>query len=248
MSLEFEVNSGLIVSTLEQGPIYADNLEQAISLLNPSNSFVFFDLELTEEEKDMLDNLTVSHTYESLEAEYSKNMVNKFFQTIGNSPKISSLTSSLLDRILSPILSSNPEDTGFSLTSTQQEQASPMFFHIDEPIEFENIHFRISIALKGSGTLFCKLVEDENKKAEAYQTVFNEMDFLIKNRENYDVIINQINNIFNPCNLSAGNSIVQAPKYFGAAFIYGKSNYSAIHSTPKTDEENRIFLFAEGTK
>lgn len=44
------------------------------------------------------------------------------------------------------------------------------FFHInDMNYEYKNIEFRVSITLKGPGTLLYKLSEHEDKRFESYQ-------------------------------------------------------------------------------
>lgn len=112
----------------------------------------------------------------------------------------------------------------------RQRPLSPINWHIDQKEEVSDIiKYRVSIALKGPSTLFCKLSEDEQKKLEALALI-DEIS-----------LVNYLSSTPNPCTIENGHTIHAAPQYFGAIFVIGKTNFSAVHSAPIIND-NRIFI------
>ena len=95
------------------GVVLADNFEEAFNALGPDNSFAFFDLGLTAEEKEMFDKLDVKAqgSYEHGTKSSFCDSYTKFLMDNSNSEVLSSSISSILERILQSaktVISENP--------------------------------------------------------------------------------------------------------------------------------------------
>ena len=218
------------------GVVLADNFEQAFNALGPDNSFAFFDLGLTAEEKEMIDQLDVKiqKNYEhALKSSFSPSYTS-YLMDIGNSEVLSShISSSILEPILKNIKTIIYErDLIFGSATSPEFLNVPLYWHIDQSDDTK-VEYRISIALKGPGTMFCKLADSERTDA---MNILREIDSIADNFVSSEK--DQVE-APNPCPFE--NAIYQAPSYFGAVFMTGGNDLSAIHTVPIINEKRILF-------
>ena len=221
--------------------VLADNFEQAFNALGPDNSFAFFDLGLTAEEKEMFDQLDVKaegRYQHGLESSFSASYT-KYLTDNANSEVLSSSVSSILERIVQSAKTLTSETPLiFSHATTPEFLNAPLFWHIDQ-IEDIDVTYRVSIALKGTGTMFCKLANSE--RADAMSTLSEIRSIFANNSQDKNILVNALANAPDPC--TSKNDIYQAPLYFGAVFIAGGNDLSAMHTAPIIDGKRIVFTF-----
>lgn len=224
----------------------ADTFEEAVNMLGPDHSFAFFDLGLTAAEKEAIDQLKVTNEihYGGSHPISFYDSYNDHLKDIGNAEELSSTISSGLDRIVNTIHQTMPghsmtygDSVSFKDANSYLHDIDSQFllWHLDhEDSAYDNIRYRASIALKGSGTLFCKLSQDEQYRIEARNFASN-------------IFLDMPQRDFDTCNTENGHSIHQAPSYFGAVFIIGKTNLAAIHTAPIIEDERMHLIFDPST-
>lgn len=225
-----------VISTTERS--FLNNFEQAFNTLGVNKSFAFFDLGLTDEEKQMLDQLNVE-----VEGGYENGVDSSFFSTYteylvekGNNEILSLFVSLILESFVqgaSNLVNVEKIPLIFSQASTPELSNAPLLWHIDQRNDVE-VSYRGSIALKGPGTIFCKLSGLEREEA---MSSVNKINSVLEGGSS----INALVNISNPCPVE--NNIYQAPSYSGAVFISGGTDLSAIHARPTINENRIIFTF-----
>ena len=93
--------------------------------------------------------------------------------------------------------------------------------------------------MKGAGTIFCKLADSERKDT---MNILREISSIFDdNPQDKNIIAEALVNAPDPCPFK--NAIYQAPSYFGAVFIAGGNDLSAIHTTPIIEEKRILFTF-----
>lgn len=229
-----------VVPTAEMA--FLNNFEQAFNTLGVNNSFAFFDLGLTDEEKEIFDQLDVDveGSYQhgdnsSFASGYTEYLVEK-----GSSRILSLSISSILEKFVQSaqtLVNEEQIPLIFSHASTPELSNTPLMWHIDQRI-YSEVSYRGSIALKGPGTMFCKLLGTEREEA---MIAVNEINNILEGGNlNRTSLIEAVANISNPC---PENNIYQAPSYHGAVFICGGTDLSSIHTAPIISEKRIIFTF-----
>jgi hypothetical protein len=227
--------------------VLADNFTQALSMLGADNSFVYFDLGLTVEEKAILNQLDVNTT-ERYEHEFDSNFsvsYTDYLKNIGNDEILSSSVSSVLEKIVQntqTLSSKSPFIFGYA--TTPEVLNFPLNWHVDQKdTVYDNLSYRVSIAIKGEGTMFCKLAEDKQKQIDAINTLNEIRSILDNNSQDENTLVEALNRAPNPCAIEDGHLISQAPSYFGTVFVIGKTDFSAIHTAPIVTDKRIFFSF-----
>lgn len=221
--------------------VLAGDFEQAFNALEPDNSFAFFDLGLTTEEKAMFDQLDIKaekHYEHGLKSSFSPSYI-KYLEDIGNDEVLSSSISSILERIVQStknLVSKYP--LIFSYATTPEFLNLPLYWHIDQSDNVE-VTYRVVIALKGPGTMFCKLAG--SGRTDAMNTLNEIRSIFNNNFQDENILAEALVNAPDLCSIKS--AIYQAPSYFGAVFIAGGNNLSAIHTAPIINEKRIVFTF-----
>lgn len=203
-------------------------------------------MNLTSEEKAIISQLEANDTKsfdQLLNSTFHANYTN-YLTAIGNNEEVASRTSSIIKNFAERYMQLSPESEDvliFGEATTPEALNSPIDWHIDKIDQVSDIiKYRVSIALKGPSTLFCKLAEGEQKKLESL-TLIDEIFDNINNIEDEISSAYYLASAPNPCTIENGRTIYAAPQYFGAIFVTGKTNFSAVHSAPIIND-NRIFI------
>lgn len=240
----------------------ADNFEDAFNMLGPDHSFAFFDLGLTTHETETLNQLdaTSIKRYEQKFNSLFHDSYMNYLEDIGNDKKLSSSTSSILEKIINSTQTLFPISQGITSVSRSSENLDvPIRWHTDTAFTDTEVSYRIVIALKGQGTMFCKF-DQEQERVETLNAMntIKELRNIINpdfpsNIITPDILSNAINTLMlidtnilyksvNPCLIENGATTHQVPLYFGAVFMFGNTQNPAIHTAPIQNETRIVFV------
>lgn len=238
----------------------ADNLVQALSLLDSDKQFVHFNLGFTNDEISSLEQLTVTNSnpeqffrnFNSFNSDFEK-----YFQSLGNNELISlsasSIVGELVNQFAEEIKNHSSVDTLNILSSAST--IDPSYYSLDnawhvdgyDGDDGDNHSYKVVFRLIGPGTLFCKLskdnelelrsmLEDSLSKIREIGSLSEDEGLLKSNLEGMDEFRNL-------CDPKKGHIISETPKYHGTVFMNGYKG--AIHRIPTVTSE-RIFISLEG--
>jgi hypothetical protein len=227
---------------------WADNFESAVGMLGPDNPFVGFDLNITSQEREVLESLQSNQTsiYElkTLEGNLDsfQHTYTQYLVSIGNNPYISSSAAAIITKLIN---SFGIKDIHYYGSSNDESPA--LLWHIDQyALIYEKPVYRIAITLKGPGTLFCKPSEQVNEKSlfiEKFKEVSDMFMYSLESQSFNTDIFSLQNKL---CSFENGHKIYQAETLSATIFTVGGkidniSPLSAVHTSPKNQAE-RIFL------
>lgn len=210
-------------------------IQATLKTLGPNSSFVYYDLDPSERERNALKTLKINMTddynnYGNLDGLESE--VRDFLKTLGKGNDTSAQdVSQLITRLVKEVLQGCGQETAWvavrSFTPTSAYDLPR--WHTDGYYyaPYEGDPYKFAITLRGPPTLFYQLPADKREEFYALQRKGNEQNEY--NRQALALMLNTVK-----------EAISIGQLYQGAVFIVG-SNHAAVHSEPPIKEE-RLFL------
>lgn len=231
MGSVFFFNPGFAV---EEGNVI-NRIPTAIKELGPENSFVCYDLHLSDDDIKVLKSLKVSITDEYNNYGNLKDLnseVRTFIKSLNKENEaIAEATSKIIARIVNDIVRASGQETAWvavrSFIPTSEYDVPRWHRDGYYYAPYEGNPYKFAVTLKGPSTLFYNLPNDLKKEFSDLERTGTEKNGY--NRQTLATFLGQ----------SQGNTRVPQP-YQGAIFIVG-SEYAAIHSEPPIHEE-RLFI------
>lgn len=227
-----------------------DKQSQKLESLVKDTTFASFDLGLSQDEMQQLQNLTINATrainnYGHLDTLESETVV--FLKKLGNSDEDAHIASKVISNIVMRDISSTDNETAWvSLRAfTPNESYDLPRWHTDGAFyrSTENVCYKRAYALKGASTLFLQVPDDVraqffNIQSKTYAGMtYAEIKSLSKRELDALMLPNRIR----LAELLAGYHVYTAPANTGTIFVTGGRNRGAIHSEPPM-HENRLFM------
>lgn len=219
-------------STLSKYLTSIDQFPKNILALGPNNSYQFFNLNLTDKQKQALNNLAINKTdtiviYNSLENLI--NLTNNFLKSVGESDTQISLEVAkiILEIVLRIIKIFNQETAQVIIrASLPNDMFKIPRWHTDGYyyMPHSGYQYKAAVTLIGPGTLFHKLA---NEQREAFNQICD-------NRVETSKMLNNV--IPETSDTSKG-----------ALFIAGHKEHSAVHSEPHINCKRLFFSVVPGS-
>ena len=222
----------------------AENLGQALKLLGP-NSFVDFDLGITEEESTILNSLNVDcfgnvdrfgRGRGDISIDISKfhSECTAYFKSMGNDDELSSSAASIANKMINSYMKDKydyqPEfykgKSNYIVLFSHCESNKPLVggWHTDYAVTSYDAH----INHDGENPTYYKAI----LMLKGPGTLFCKPLETMHNRATYE----EANEIGESC--IKHNTVHQAKPGFGSVFIMSNTNIAAVHSSPSTDDNN----------
>jgi hypothetical protein len=236
------------------------NFPQAFNMISANDSFIDFKLDISVEEQLIFEQLSVnsassyqlslqSHNITGFQSEYLD-----YLKSIGNGDKLSAYASSVLARLVDGFMSETNNNHFLVFgTSAVPTDLDNIFWHIDnyrdgrgEPEDYRYLELRILITLKGPSTWICDLEAGAEKRQEEIAILNQHYKALKKalekvNETNMADVLASLPKYGVPCSAEKGHKIHQANTLVGTLFVTGKTENSAVHTSPLVTGE-RIFI------
>jgi hypothetical protein len=220
---------------MDHDEIFSYRTQTAIKNLGSDKSFAYYDLQLSENEINALQNLKISETdsydnYGNLKVLEPE--VSEFIKSVGKGNETSAKdVSQLIMRLVNDILQGSGQETAwvavraFTPTSAYDVPRWHTDGYYFEP--YEGNPYKFALTLKGAPTLFYRLPNDKREEFNALQCKGTEQNKY--NRQELAALLEM-----------SKEAMSIAEPYQGIVFIVGSDN-AAVHSEPAIKEE-RLFL------
>ena len=227
-----------------------DKPSQRLQSLVKDTTFASFDLGLSQDEMQQLQNLTINtksaiNNYGHLDTLESE--IVDFLKSLGNSNEDAQAASKIISNIVMRDISPGDDETAWiSLRAfTPNESYDLPRWHTDGAFyrSAENVCYKQAYALKGASTLFLQLPDDMRAQFFNIQNkTFAGMTYAeIKSLSEQEIDALILPNRIKLAELVTGYHVHTAPANTGTIFVTGGRNRGAIHSEPPM-HENRLFM------
>lgn len=220
--------------------IYAGYDAIVDSALVNSKSYVFFDLGFTPQQQNIFEQMVVNNTSEYNNFDNLNNLPDEaksFFEKIGNTPSFSNDAAEVIYSISNNVLKVLGAESAWITirTFTTTSIYDMPRWHSDGYYfaPYDSPQFKIAINLKGSGTLFCDLPQEQRSHFNELQSHYSNDP--IKTREELSSFIS-----------SFPTTSSQRP--MGAYFVVGDQQNAAVHSEPPIPSTRIFMSIVAGTK
>jgi hypothetical protein len=181
--------------------ILADDVASAISLFSAENQFISFDAGFNAEEEEMFASLKVDdrdfHQRFSLSRKGIANFTSNFaddLMKLGNNIQVAAKAGASITRFIGSLFNNIDYDKMLVMYGSR---VNTDFWHIDHGCG----EYRILMTLKGDGTLFCKLAEDEKIRLQKTKNL---------HPHGKKCFLGNFSRIQDDCDAAQGNEIFQA--------------------------------------
>lgn len=216
--------------------LLVDEIRNSIYQMSPQRPFVTFDMKLTCDDINCLNNLRIDiydeyDNYGNLDS--FNDALNTFLKSLGNEIEASNTATSLILNLVNQVLVASGKETAWiTLRASPKSTAFDIprwhtdgyFYNLD--VEERDEQYKVIIVLKGPQTLFYDLPSD-----------MREMFNVLCLRDDRDALAQMLD-------ITQSTS---AQLYHGAIFIVG-ADYSAVHSEPAIHEDRLFLSILPGSK
>lgn len=231
----------LIIITLRLGNIMeklviVNEVKKSLGLLNQNKPFINFDIGLSQEEINNLNNMRIDtpSVYDNFgKLDHLINELDGFVKSLNkNNANLSKLISILINKLVNDIVLGFQKETAW--VTIRSSIATNLWdsprWHTDGYYysPYIGAQYKVSFTLKGPASLFYPLPYDLRQK-------FNSLQFDPENRE-------KIANM-----LETSQAISAIAQRQGTIYIVG-TNYAAVHSEPPIHEERLFLSIVPGSK
>lgn len=220
------------------------SIRTAINTLNKGVSFVYYNLYISPNEIKALSRIKIDDTQRSSYCYYGNSAqlnqdIEFFLLSLNKENKTSAKeVSRLITQITKDLSHVSGKEAAWvcvrAFISTPEYNTTR--WHTDgyyyEPYSGER--YKVSVALKGPATLFYAIPSELRKSFENLQK-----DGTEENNFNFQALANLL--------FKATGKISSAPPYYGALFISGTMESSAVHTVPPITEERLLLTILLGT-
>ncbi len=221
-----------------------------------TESFVPFDLGLTEENKQFLQDLNVGSqkSYDNFgHLEDTEQEHVEFFKSMGNDQDQAQSAATIISNMIRSSLQKLEAETAWiSIRAFKSDDAYNVpRWHTDGYyyLPYSGSQRKVATALKGPGTLFCKVSEDVRAKIDQIQSEpfrgLTEKEVKSLTKAELEAMTKRSR--MKLAELLENHPIVQLPAGEGMLWIVGDQHLAAVHSEPPIHEDRLFISILPGT-